>query len=475
LELSKEVTIKFLETELPRPFLTIARKKPFWVVYDKSQLVFFNGKKQFKVNIIKLHELIVDVLFLKSLVVSDYSLEHRNVSYLLPIIAKMLSVEGENINDYLAQFNSWEREMKSLDNLTSVDEFHERLENKFVAKSVASKIENCIRLEMHSEVPEIPYVISEVFYATNRKSVGGKDHFGPTRQKEMNYGVVNVSIPKEHLSGRVERPSSVFRLELKENKKKHFSIDKGWALKQSEFYCTLSTRSNKRSLMLFIHGYNVSFKNAVFKAAQLKYDLNYEDPFVVFSWPSQSKVLGYAADKEQALYSSNALAELLNEITNLEIEEVLVVAHSMGSFCLAEAINKINTPSKEISKLVLAAPDISKQAFKEEYGDSIKQFFKNITLYASSKDKALISSNYVNKADRLGDAGSNISVTDGLETVDMSDVDHGFFSLNHSYVSENNIALTDIHNFLINGIPAASRRLKSKSNQNQQMYWMMHV
>ena len=61
--------------------------------------------------------------------------------------------------------------------------------------------------------------------------------------------------------------------------------------------------------LIFVHGFNVSFDNALFRAAQIAYDLNFDGPGVSFSWPSrgQAGTLGsilairhYPYDRESA-------------------------------------------------------------------------------------------------------------------------------------------------------------------------------
>ncbi|TOA22540.1 hypothetical protein CGK30_24580, partial [Vibrio parahaemolyticus] len=79
-------------------------------------------------------------------------------------------------------------------------------------------------------------------------------------------------MPKnEHISGNVERPSGFFKIIIREDKNKHFVIDSGKSVKEEDFFGTLKSESNKKSLMVFVHGYNVSFQDAIFKSAQIKY------------------------------------------------------------------------------------------------------------------------------------------------------------------------------------------------------------
>lgn len=477
MNVSALLTIEFLESELPCGFNTLSQKKPFHVSYSNNRLTILKKSKITNIHVDKLHALIVDVSLEKSFKVSKYYSSHKNVSYLLPIIAKLFVFLEEDLDSYFMPYGGWGDILFPHDNDMNADEcFGYSKERNEIEESAGIVCELSYKKSypLAEPEPETEHVITDVYYATNRKPVGGKLRFGNRRSKELNYGAVKVSIPLLHKSGNVERPLSLFKIHFKENKKKHICIDSGVSLQHSEFFNSLSNDSEKKSLMIFIHGYNVGFNEAIYKAAQIKIDLNYEYPFVLFSWPSQAMVHGYVADKEQAIYSSSDLAKLLKDIADQGIEEVLVLAHSMGSLCLAEAIKKLDPSSPTISKLALAAPDIEAQAYIQDYSTYIKTAFDKITLYASSKDKALLISKRVNRSVRLGDAGSNISVIEGIETVDMSAADNSFFSLNHSYVSESNVALTDIHGFLINSIPAKLRRLNVKFTKDMKEYWAIN-
>ena len=62
----------------------------------------------------------------------------------------------------------------------------------------------------------------------------------------------------------------------------------------------------KRQILLFVHGFNISFTDACSDAAQLAYDLNYQGTAMVFDWPSQARLFGYFADEESAQWVARA-------------------------------------------------------------------------------------------------------------------------------------------------------------------------
>lgn len=464
---------KILFENLPRFFLTLSTSSSYYVELDENSILIKTNKRSFNIKVECIYELLFDVLSLKSFEIKDYKYKHKHTAYLLPVIKYLLISCDIEIKEYAEPKGGWKTELtqeliieKRLEWFKKVDIYQgERSDSYFdVMSKCYRKIE---KLEKN--------VIVDVYYATNRQPSEDKNIFGNLVDNKTNYGVAKVSIPKnEHISGNIERPSGFFKIIIRQDKNKHFVIDSGQDLEEEKFFATLKSESNKKSLMIFVHGYNVSFQDAIFKSAQIKYDLNYEWPLVLFSWPSKSNVKSYVSDKESALNSSVPLTSLLKKVSEMDIDEVVVIGHSMGTFCLAEALRDLDIKNNPFQRLVLAAADIQKQAFFERYCEKIKASFNMVSLYVSSSDKALIASNMINESERVGDTRNGIVVVDGIESIDMSELDNNLFSLGHSYVSESNRALDDLYHFLINGLPADMRRLKKLLNGESKTYWSLH-
>jgi esterase/lipase superfamily enzyme len=49
-----------------------------------------------------------------------------------------------------------------------------------------------------------------------------------------------------------------------------------------------------------VHGFNVSFENALRRTAQIAYDLDFDGAPFLFSWPSRDSLLSYASDWQSA-------------------------------------------------------------------------------------------------------------------------------------------------------------------------------
>jgi esterase/lipase superfamily enzyme len=94
---------------------------------------------------------------------------------------------------------------------------------------------------------------------------------------------------------------------------------------------------------------------------------------------------------------------------------------------------------------------------------------KRVTLYASSRDKALAFSKKVHGYDRAGESGGKIVLVDGVETIDVSAVDTNF--VGHFYYGENKSVLSDIFN-LLQGQPASKRFGLKHRTKGKRLYWV---
>ncbi len=59
--------------------------------------------------------------------------------------------------------------------------------------------------------------------------------------------------------------------------------------------------------MVFIHGFNNTYEDAVFRFAQIVHDFGAEVAPIMFTWPSRARLLDYVYDKESTNYSRTAL------------------------------------------------------------------------------------------------------------------------------------------------------------------------
>jgi esterase/lipase superfamily enzyme len=122
--------------------------------------------------------------------------------------------------------------------------------------------------------------------------------------------------------------------------------------------------------------------------------------------------------------------------------------------------------------VILAAPDIDATIFKQRIAPSIVTKARRITLYASSKDLALFASRQFNSGDpRAGDAGDEIVVVSGIETIDASAGDSSL--LGHCYYGNSVSVLRDIEHLLKDQPPEERPFLHPRAHQGM-TYWIFN-
>jgi esterase/lipase superfamily enzyme len=314
----------------------------------------------------------------------------------------------------------------------------------------------------------------KVFYATDRQAAAAPVTFGGKRgDGSLHYGICTVSIPSDHRLADIERPS-IWRLEFKENPAKHFVIVSRANQDEAAFYQEVAQTvrdSGDKQAFVFIHGFNVTFDDAVYRTAQMAYDLGFSGAPILYSWPSNGKVQDYTWDMTANDWAVPHLRGFLESVAaRTGAHTIHLIAHSMGNRLLVNALNSMEKPaSPRFRQIVLTAPDIDAATFVELAG-AVKSQASQVTLYASAHDKALLASKKLNGGPRAGDAGKNIVVVQGIDTIDVSALKTDF--LGHSYYGDNGSVLTDIFKLLSTGDPPDRRSGLHKTGTAPNLYWV---
>ena len=166
-----------------------------------------------------------------------------------------------------------------------------------------------------AEPEKQPFEVVKVFYATDRKKTGSSqpnETFGGDRG-ELNFGICEVSIPSSHTEGQLE---DVGLLQWREDPEKHILLQAVSSLNRDDFFKELQVRieaNPSKSALLFIHGFNTSFRDAARRTAQLSKDLKFNGAPVFYSWPSQANPLSYVMDSTNAEWSVQTLKGFLKD------------------------------------------------------------------------------------------------------------------------------------------------------------------
>lgn len=235
----------------------------------------------------------------------------------------------------------------------------------------------------------------DMLVATTRKRVDPTEMFSGDRGPALDFANITVSIPPASARqvGEVQWPRQVPGNPATEFVTlKADMIERAQAL--SWFRRTLRSVP-KRQVMVFIHGFNNRFDDAVFRFAQIVHDSDAPVVPILFTWPSRGSVLAYGYDRESTAYSRNALENLLNAISrDPAVGEISILAHSMGNSLALETLRQMairdGRVAPKIRNVLLAAPDVDVDLAREAITDmGPKASRPSFTLFVSQDDRAL--------------------------------------------------------------------------------------
>jgi len=332
--------------------------------------------------------------------------------------------------------------------------------------------------------PDGAYYTLQVYYATDRADKGAVagtvdpgTRYGIERGSALAFGAVKVSVPRDHRAGQLETPSIV-RLEFSSDPKRHVMLQSVEPMSPDAWRAELSKRAaahDQPGVLLFIHGFNVSFSNAALRTGQLAYDLAFPGASMFYSWPSRASISDYNADQQTAEWAIPNLENLLSEVSKLAAgTPVYVIAHSMGNRVFTRAFERLLAvdPRRRAAfrELVLTAPDIDTEIFRTQIAPRILGVGPRVTLYASDNDSALNASRRLSAGyRRLGQAGNEILVLPGMDTVDASKVKTDL--LGHSYFGDSDTVISDLFRLIRDRKKPAERGLLQQVQTSAGPYW----
>jgi esterase/lipase superfamily enzyme len=189
-------------------------------------------------------------------------------------------------------------------------------------------------------------------------------------------------------------------------------------------------KAGRSDTLVFIHGFNVTFRGALEAGARLAGELSVEGRpvnIVVFSWPSDGQavpLMSYYSDREDARASGAALAraylKLRDYIVKLDSVEFCdrrlhLLAHSMGAYVLRQGLQALiakdpNALTRFFDQIMLAAPDEDDDAFESPQKlELLPRLGRQVTVYFNPNDRALVVSDKTkSNPDRLGSDGPRL-------------------------------------------------------------------
>jgi esterase/lipase superfamily enzyme len=247
--------------------------------------------------------------------------------------------------------------------------------------------------------------VRPIFVGTTRAAAPSGEYDGG-RSDHVTYARYDVSVPPERAEGEINWPPKHAKADPHKNflttAITHYQTAPAFRQDLSQ-----SLRHNGGEAVVFVHGFNNTFSEGMYRIAQMAHDLGLPGVVVHYSWPSAAQPLGYVYDRDSALFARDGLEALLNQVEKSGARKIVLVAHSMGSGLLMETLRQISIRDKtsvlrHVTGVVLIAPDIDVDVFHAQ-ATAITPFPKPFVIFSSGRDSVLkLSARLTGQADRLG-------------------------------------------------------------------------
>jgi esterase/lipase superfamily enzyme len=335
------------------------------------------------------------------------------------------------------------------------------------------------QIEQTQMVPWTPPRAIPINFATTRNIVKptARDatRFG-NEVGQLSYGtaLIDISVSKTH----GERPPS--QEPVRPTPQESFKVSNVSSLSENDFFQAISNAlwndvgtgpTTKDDVVIFIHGYNNSFRFSCVRFAQLVYDTRFEGKPVLFSWPSNggdslvdeiAGIASYGSDQADAKASVESLAQVLRDVAAdrrkpdgapAKRGDIHLVAHSMGCQLLVDALDKLKPEwpagSHPFKSIILAAPDVDSEDLTRLV-QCVRTPAERVTLYFCQEDRALWASSQYHARqaggvlrNRLGQA---LCILPKIENIDANAANTTF--IGHSYFVDGSLVLRDLEDIV---------------------------
>lgn len=299
-----------------------------------------------------------------------------------------------------------------------------------------------------------------LFYCTTRSETNFS-HVTETTESSIdpspstaNWGMLQITVPLNHHAGQLELPRT--RLTAIDPER-HFAIVDHQQVSEQSWLDELQREIEAigaSELLVFVHGMNTSFDEALLRLSQFRHDTQFDGPVIAFAWPSQGSFSfdGYHMDEAAAMASVPQFTMLLEQLAQrFPSVRRHVLAHSLGCrIVMTSALPLARVAESEeslIEELILAAPDIDHHVFETLGRSALDAISRRITIYATPNDLALrLSSEQHGERQRVGLCPVAIESHHAMDVIDVTEMltPLNAVRLNHLYVLDNRVVLEHV-------------------------------
>ena len=345
-----------------------------------------------------------------------------------------------------------------------------------------------------------------VFFATTREATDGPEHFGNAQAEGVTLGLATVRLGEPGWSWEQllasDRSSSVSQprpgaVELVQTMGKAGTGDT-LAEADRQFIAQIDAqiaRTSNRSVMMYVHGYRVTFDEVAVQMGSFAHYLA-QEATVTFQWPTGTMFWNYVTDCPNARRSIPDIARMVRLLARTQAAQINLLAYSCGSPLLASALAQLRAENAaldpaglqqrfRLGNIIFAASDVDLKTFAREHVKPALDMGRQVIVYFSRADRALGFSSLISGASRLGHP--DLKDLEGLspaelrvitedprfQAIDVTDV-RGAHEMGgmkgHGYWYANEVISTDVALSLRYPIPPEQRCLR---NERGTRVWRM--
>ena len=259
--------------------------------------------------------------------------------------------------------------------------------------------------------------VRQIYLATSRGVADLPERFGSDRATSMSFARYDVSVPPNRKEGSITFADGDRIDPAKQMLTVEEQIYPGQGAFKKALGQSLATSAADRRVIVFVHGFNNTYAEGLYRSVQLAHDLNVTSTVVHFSWPSSANAFGYVHDRDSTLFSRDPLEDLLDDVASSGASEIVLVAHSMGALLSMETLRSMalrgdGATMRKLSAVILISPDIDVDVFRSQMR-AIPHPPQPIVIFGSPRDLMLkVSATITGAKERLGNLKDGTAIAD---------------------------------------------------------------
>lgn len=279
-----------------------------------------------------------------------------------------------------------------------------------------------------------------VFVGTSRRADTEAGGFGYGRSEMASFLRYDILVPNEREVGQVTWPRNPKQADPRTD---FLTLSGKTYADAGEFRTELRHAMDlrgQRDVVVYVHGFNNTMAESVYRVAQMHYDLKVPGVAVHYAWPSRGSPLAYVYDRDSSLFGRDGLELLLQEVVKAGAQRVVIVAHSMGGALTMESLRQSvirgdNLVMNHLGGVILLSPDLDVDLFREQ-ARVMGKLPQPFLIFGSRRDTVLnLSARIAGAPDRLGNLTDLTPIAD-LEVTYLDtaafNVDGGHFNVGKS-------------------------------------------